>query len=71
MAVTCDPEHKFELALQLSDLKIAYQLANETEVVFNYSFNYLLIVLCSEVLWLLTKRQLLVGYEFPDWSAYG
>ena len=32
MAVTCDPEHKFELALQLGDLKIAYQLAKETEV---------------------------------------
>ena len=32
MAVTCDPEHKFELALQLGDLKIAYQLANEAEV---------------------------------------
>jgi len=32
MAVTCDPEHKFELALQLGDLKIAYQLAKEMEV---------------------------------------
>lgn len=31
MAVTCDPEHKFELALQLGDLKTAYQLAKETE----------------------------------------
>jgi len=31
MAVTCDPEHKFELALQLGDLKIAYQLAKEAE----------------------------------------
>jgi len=30
--VTCDPEHKFELALQLGDLKIAYQLAKEAEV---------------------------------------
>ena len=37
MAVTCDPEHKFELALQLSDLKIAYQLAKETEVVLSIS----------------------------------
>jgi len=33
MAVTCDPEHKFELALQLGDLKIAYQLAKEAEVI--------------------------------------
>ena len=32
MAVTCDPEHKFELSLQLGDLKTAYQLASETEV---------------------------------------
>lgn len=32
MAVTCDPEHKFELALQLGDLKTAYQLAKEAEV---------------------------------------
>lgn len=32
MAVTCDPEHKFELAIQLGDLKIAYQLATEAEV---------------------------------------
>lgn len=31
MAVTCDPEHKFELALQLGDLKVAYQLAKESE----------------------------------------
>lgn len=34
MAVTCDPEHKFDLALQLGDLKIAYQLAKESEVCF-------------------------------------
>ena len=32
MAVTCDPEHKFELALQLGDLKVAHQLAKEAEV---------------------------------------
>ncbi len=32
MAVTCDPEHKFELALQLGDLPTAYQLAKEAEV---------------------------------------
>ena len=32
MAVTCDPEHKFELALQLGDVKIAYDLAKEAEV---------------------------------------
>ncbi|XP_050414492.1 coatomer subunit beta' isoform X1 [Patella vulgata] len=31
LAVTCDPEHKFELAIQLGDLKTAYQLAKETE----------------------------------------
>lgn len=27
-----DPEHRFELALQLGELKIAYQLAVEAEV---------------------------------------
>ena len=32
MAVTCDPEHKFDLALQLSDLKVCYELATEAEV---------------------------------------
>lgn len=32
MAVTCDPEHKFDLALQLGDLKVGYQLAKEAEV---------------------------------------
>jgi len=32
LAVTFDPEHKFELALQLGDLKTAYQIAKETEV---------------------------------------
>ena len=37
MAVTCDPEHKFELALQLGDLTIAYQLAKETEVLRSFS----------------------------------
>ena len=39
MAVTCDPEHKFELAVQLSDLKTAYQLAKEMEVINNFQFN--------------------------------
>ena len=34
MAVTFDPEHKFELALQLGDLKTAYEIAKETEVSF-------------------------------------
>ncbi|XP_067144802.1 coatomer subunit beta' [Centruroides vittatus] len=29
LAVSTDPEHRFELALQLGDLKIAYQLAQE------------------------------------------
>ena len=32
LAVTCDPEHKFELALQLGEMKIAYDLAVEAEV---------------------------------------
>jgi len=36
MAVTCDPEHKFELAVQLSDLKTAYQLAKEMEVIHDF-----------------------------------
>nr|CAB3232869.1 coatomer subunit beta'-like [Phallusia mammillata] len=31
MAVTSDPEHKFELALNLGDLKIAYDLAKEAQ----------------------------------------
>lgn len=31
MAVTYDPEHKFELALQLGELKAAYEIAKETE----------------------------------------
>ncbi|XP_018539629.1 coatomer subunit beta' [Lates calcarifer] len=31
LAVSTDPEHKFELALQLGELKIAYQLASEAE----------------------------------------
>ncbi|XP_046572197.1 coatomer subunit beta'-like isoform X3 [Haliotis rubra] len=31
LAVTCDPEHKFELAIGLGDLKIAYTLAKEME----------------------------------------
>ena len=32
MAVTCDPEHKFELAIQLGDLKTGYTLAKDAEV---------------------------------------
>lgn len=32
LAVSTDPEHRFELALQLGELKIAYQLAIEAEV---------------------------------------
>jgi len=39
MAVTCDPEHKFELALQLGDLKTAYQLAKESEVAYFKTFS--------------------------------
>lgn len=31
MAVTCDPEHKFELAIQLNDLRSAYDLAKESQ----------------------------------------
>lgn len=31
MAVTCDPEHKFELAIQLCDLRSAYDLAKESQ----------------------------------------
>ena len=34
MAVTCDPEHKFELALQLADMKTAYSIALEQDVSF-------------------------------------
>lgn len=37
MAVTCDPEHKFELAIQLGDLKVAYQLAKDAEVLTGFS----------------------------------
>ena len=32
LGVSTDPEHRFELALQLGELKIAYQLAVEAEV---------------------------------------
>jgi len=32
LAVSTDPEHRFELALQLGDMKIAHQLATEAEV---------------------------------------
>ena len=32
LAVSCDPEHRFELALQLGELKTAYDLALESEV---------------------------------------
>ena len=32
MAVTSDSEHKFELAVNLGDMKVAYQLAKEIEV---------------------------------------
>uniref|UniRef100_A0A8C4Q5S6 COPA/B TPR domain-containing protein n=1 Tax=Eptatretus burgeri TaxID=7764 RepID=A0A8C4Q5S6_EPTBU len=31
LAVSCDPEHRFELSLQLGELKTAYQLAVEAE----------------------------------------
>lgn len=31
LAVTLDSEHKFDLAIQLGDLKIAYEIAKETE----------------------------------------
>lgn len=39
LAVSTDPEHRFELALQLGELKIAYQLAVEAEV-RAYSITY-------------------------------
>ena len=32
LAVSCDPEHRFELALGLGELKIAHELAIEAEV---------------------------------------
>ena len=32
LAVSMDPEHRFELALNLGELKTAYQLAVEAEV---------------------------------------
>lgn len=35
LAVSTDPEHRFELALQLGELKIAYQLAVEAEVMLH------------------------------------
>ena len=38
LTVSTDPEHRFELALQLGELKIAYQLAVEAEVCTNLSF---------------------------------
>ncbi|XP_014670338.1 PREDICTED: coatomer subunit beta'-like [Priapulus caudatus] len=31
LAVSCDPEHRFELSLQLGELKIAYTLAQEAQ----------------------------------------
>ena len=34
MAVTADPEHKFELALNLENLQIATELAEEAQVSF-------------------------------------
>ncbi len=34
LAVSTDPEHRFELGLQLGELKIAYQLAVEAEVCY-------------------------------------
>lgn len=36
LAVSTDPEHRFELALQLGELKIAYQLAVEAEVIIQF-----------------------------------
>ena len=38
LTVSTDPEHRFELALQLGELKIAYKLAVEAEVCTNLSF---------------------------------
>ncbi|XP_055335267.1 coatomer subunit beta'-like [Paramacrobiotus metropolitanus] len=36
LAVTTDPEHKFELALQLKDLKTVYDLAKESESIHKW-----------------------------------
>ncbi|XP_071805728.1 coatomer subunit beta'-like [Asterias amurensis] len=36
LAVSCDPEHRFELALQLGELKTAYDLALESEAETNW-----------------------------------
>ena len=30
--MSCDPEHRFELALQIGDLKVAYDIAAEADV---------------------------------------
>ena len=32
LAVTLDPEHKFELAVQLGEMKTAFELAKEADV---------------------------------------
>ena len=44
LAVTCDPEHKFELALQLGDLKTAYSIALEQDVSSVYNLISLLVM---------------------------
>ena len=45
MAVTCDPEHKFDLAIQLADIPIAFDLATEANVSFTVC-NFILFQLC-------------------------
>ena len=44
MAVTCDPEHKFDLAIQLGDLKIAYELATEAQVLIDLFISLLSLI---------------------------
>ena len=40
--MSCDPEHRFDLALQLGELKTAYSLAVESEVSWVYNHSYAL-----------------------------
>lgn len=62
--MSTDPEHRFELALQLGELKIAYQLAVEAEVRRQSSmcFLQLVLILCTEPMWSLCRRERLSVY---------
>lgn len=64
MAVTNDPEHKFDLALQLGDLRVAYQIAKETEVVFTYK---LMIEICKHSNFVYLYRVSKNGNYCPRW----